>query len=51
MGSATRLYYAQLFQVDSQPTAANNNNWLSLGAEMAQKRAATPTSSPGGDAI
>jgi hypothetical protein len=48
---ATRLYYAQLFQVESQPTAANNNNWLSPGTEMAQNIPAMPTSGPGGDAI
>jgi hypothetical protein len=47
MGSATKLEYVQLFQMDSQPTAANNNNWLSPGADMAQKRHATPTPGPG----
>jgi hypothetical protein len=46
-GSATKLKYVQLFQMDSQPTAANNNNCLSPSAEMAQKRHATPTSGPG----
>jgi hypothetical protein len=31
----------------SEPTAANNNNWLSPDAEMVQKTHATPTSGPG----
>jgi hypothetical protein len=44
-GSATRQY-VQLFQMDFQPTAANKN-WLSPGAEIAQKRHAMATSGPG----
>jgi hypothetical protein len=33
--------------MNSEPTAANKNNWLSPGEEMVQKRHATPTSGPG----